>query len=129
MRRRIAAILGSFILAACLLDPASGTLPTYDPGAFCSLAALLPATVHVQPEADPPTWIEGADGTRTNLEWPIGFQLRVTGAVAEVVDPDGVVVARDGEELADAGGEGSARGEEWFAVCSIGDRQYTTADP
>ena len=129
MRHLAAGIVGSFVLGACQLGSAAGTLPTYDPGAFCSLAALLPATIQVEPDADPPTWIEGADGTRENLEWPIGFQLRVTGAMAEVVDPDGVVVARDGEELADAGGGSSARGEEWFAVCSIGDRQYTAADP
>jgi len=130
MRRLAAAIVGSFILAACKLGSASGTLPTYDPGAFCSLAILLPATIHVESDAEPPTWVEDPTaGTRTNLEWPVGFSLRVSGDVAEVVDPDGTVVARDGAELIDAGGGTSARGENWLAVCGIGDRAYTTADP
>jgi hypothetical protein len=131
MKGNGAPIVASVVLVgACQIASPSGTLPTYDPGAFCSLAQQRPAMVHVDPGADPPTWMEGPrDGRRTNLEWPIGFSLRVTGDVAEVVDPDGIVVARDGTQLTEAGGGTSARGDDWFAVCIIGGRHYTTADP
>lgn len=125
MRLVIAAVL----LVGCQLNGASGTLPTYDPGSFCSLAELFPAAVHVDPDADPPTWVDQPNGARTHLEWPTGFSIRVNGEIAEVVDPDGFVVVTDGDPLAGVGGGVSARGEEWFAVCSIGDKTYVKTAP
>jgi hypothetical protein len=123
--RPLAVLLCGLVLSACQLAAApntqAGQLPTYDPGDFCSLAALLPLAVHVDPRFDPPTWIEGADGGHAlKVEWPSGFSLRTTDGVAEVVDPDGNVVVRDGGQLTDAGGGASARGDGWFSVCILG---------
>lgn len=129
MRTRLSVVLAGMVVVVvgCQLGLSStapsASLPTYDPGEFCSLAKLLPATVHVDPHADPPTWVDGTDGAaRTNLEWPIGFRLRTSNGVAEVVDPDGRVVARDGQRLEDVGGGASERGPDWFAVCQIDGR-------
>jgi hypothetical protein len=132
--RPSALLLCALLLSGCLFatDPSSATgqLPTYDPGGFCSLAELLPATVHVDPKADPPTWIDELDsGRHTNLEWPVGFKLRVAHGVAEVVDPDDNVVVRDGGQLKEAGGGASARGEGWFSVCIINGHFYTSTNP
>jgi hypothetical protein len=72
----------------------------------------------------------GIEGHQTNLEWSIGFTLRFVDRVAEVVDPDGNVVVRDGGQLSDAGGGTSARGDGWFSVCVIDGRFYTSrTDP
>jgi hypothetical protein len=128
-------LLFALVLSGCQFaegaSSAPGQLPTYDPGGFCSLAALVPATVHVDPSADPPTWIGGTDGgRRINLEWPVGFALRVADGIAQVVDPDDNVVVRDGGQLRDAGGGTSARGDDWFSVCVINGRFYTSrTDP
>jgi hypothetical protein len=123
-------LLCGLVLSGCQLaaQPSSavGQLPTYDPGGFCSLAALLPATIIFEPSADPPTWIDDTDGGHgLNLEWPVGFTLRTTDGVAEVVDPNGDVVIRDGGQLIGAGGGSSARGDGWFSVCSIDGRPST----
>jgi hypothetical protein len=125
----MALFLCGFLVVACqgaapTGSPAAGQLPTWDPGPFCPIAELLPATVRVDPGADPPTWIVSP---RTNLEWPVGFRLQVTNGVGEVVDPDGTVVVRDGGQLVGAFGGASARGGSWFAVCGIGSRYYTTS--
>jgi hypothetical protein len=124
-----AALLSVVVLAACgdAQPSGVGVLPTWDPGGFCPLAELLYTTIHVDPSADPPVWATHAEGGRTYLEWPVGFTLHLSGGVAEIVDPDGVAVVRDGGRLSSAlGGGASARGEDWFSVCGIGSRLYTT---
>lgn len=129
--RSLAVLLCGLVLSGSQfvtgLNSAAEQLPTYDSRGFCSLAALLPAIVHVEPSADPPTWIDGPDGGHgLNLEWPVGFTLRTADGVAQVVDPDGNVVARDGGRLTDAAGGGSARGDDWFSVCIINGRFDTS---
>jgi len=121
-------LVAATLLTGCQLL-GSGNLPTYDPGAFCSLAELRPATMHVQPAAEPPTWIESPDGTRTNLEWPEGFRLGVDRGVGVVIEPDGIAVATDDDRLTDVGGGASTRGDDWFAVCVIDGHAYTSREP
>jgi hypothetical protein len=118
----LAFVLSGLVLAGSQFDPLAGRLPTYDPHGFCSLAQLLPATVHVQPDVDPPSWIVGREGDRIYLEWAVGFQLGVAEGVGVVYDAHAHVVARDGGVLTGAYGGASERGDAWFAVCGISDR-------
>ena len=126
--RRLAA---ASLLAACTVVATAcarddGGLPTYDPGHFCSLAALLPVRIEGDPGADPPIWGIGKTG-RVELVWPIGFTLHTTGGVLEVLDTDGKVVARQGELLVGAGGGGaSGEPDAPIQICIIGTRIYTS---
>ncbi|HEX2141641.1 MAG TPA: hypothetical protein VHK28_05115 [Candidatus Limnocylindria bacterium] len=112
--RRVAAVGGLLVLAACAAQAAGG-LPTY-PSDFCSPAELLsPVRITIEPDRDPPVW-----GTRTEsderleLLWPADYSLREEGTEGlVVVDGEGRVIARDGTVLNGVAGgtDGSGRVE------------------
>jgi hypothetical protein len=108
------------ILVGCAQTP--GILPTYDPGPYCSLAELATQTVHIDPYASPPTWTSSY-----KLEWPAGFRLDLNQRPYAVVDRGGQTIVRDGQQLIGAFGGTSTRGPDWFAVCGIGNKYYTTS--
>lgn len=51
-------------------------------------------------------WVEGADGARTAVVWPFGFQA--FGNPLRIVGPDGQLVAQQGDVLAIGGGSAPA---------------------
>ena len=57
--------------------------------------------------------------------WPRGFSARVAGDVAELVAPDGSVVARAGERFSAGGGYGPA--SDAFLACTVAGRNYSPA--
>jgi hypothetical protein len=61
------------------------------------------------------------DGERVDLVWPRGFSARALNGGAQIVAPDGRVIALEGEVLENyLGGDASA-------ICSVGDVIYPPA--
>lgn len=58
-------------------------------------------------------------GRQTTIVWPYGFAGRVVGDRAELLAPDGSVVAREGDVLDLGGGSGPP-----FHVCQINGKIY-----
>ncbi len=65
--------------------------------------------------------VEG--GARSEIVWPWGFSARLERGGAELVDSYGIVIAREGDVLADLGGGATEDGPH---VCSIGHRTYSS---
>jgi len=59
--------------------------------------------------------------TRVTLVWPDGYSVRGDSASYEVVDGDGVVIAKSGEELAIGGGGGTTDDSWGNADCIVGE--------
>jgi hypothetical protein len=64
-------------------------------------------------------------GAARSVVWPRGFSARVRDGRAELVAPDGSIVASEGDILENVGGAGSQDGA--FGVCSIGGTDYGPA--
>lgn len=62
-------------------------------------------------------------GTPENIVWAYGFSARVVDGQAQLVAPDGTVVAREGDVITDAGGGLGLTGDA-FHVCQIGKTMY-----
>jgi hypothetical protein len=62
-------------------------------------------------------------GTPESIVWAYGFSARVVDGQAELVAPDGTVVAREGDVISDAGGGLGLTGDA-FHVCQIGTTMY-----
>jgi hypothetical protein len=62
-------------------------------------------------------------GSRESVIWPHGFSARVLDGQAQLVAPDGTVVAREGDVLSHLGGGVGSTGDA-FHVCQIGSTQY-----
>jgi hypothetical protein len=85
----------------------------------CALALLLP--VQVVAEGQALAFVSVATGAQVRLVWPRGFSARSVGGRAEIVTPDGSVLAREADVLSGLGG-GSSGSE--FHICSIGGTIY-----
>ena len=62
-------------------------------------------------------------GSPTPIVWVYGFSARLVDGKAELVAPDGTVVAREGDVLSNLGGGLGSTGDA-FHVCSIGLTTY-----
>lgn len=100
-------------------EPPAITLPSGAQYA-CAAALLLPVRVVVQGGAI--SFVSVATGTEMRLVWPRGFTARSVGGRAEIVAPDGSVLAREGDVLSGLGG-GVGVGDA-FHICSIGGTIY-----
>jgi hypothetical protein len=86
-------------------------------------------TVHVLHDGDAVAF-ETVTGKRMDLVWPRGFSARLLDGRAEVVAPDGSVVAREGDELPSGTLGGSPSGtlaEPGFDICQVNSAYYPPA--
>ena len=104
MKKIVLTMIASFILAACAPEPATPkpaglTIRTNPNPNACPAGALPapPARFRIDPLAKEQVVVIGSDGRRYLVWWAWGQAGDVTGPV--VRDPNGVVVARDGELL------------------------------
>ena len=145
----IAMLVGT---SACTVGPPASYAPiTRTPAPLPSGATAL--TLEVAPLAasgPPPNWacagattetlrvvldggalaFETDTGERIDLVWPRGFSARLLDGRAEIVAPDGSVIAREGDEIADGTLSGSAAGTQpgsGFDICGVNDVYYTPA--
>ena len=85
----------------------------------CDLALLLPVRVVAQGQAV--AFVSVATGEQIRLVWPRGFSARRVEGRAEIVTPNGSVLAREGDVLSGLGG--GSPGTE-FHICSVGGTIY-----
>jgi hypothetical protein len=102
-------------------------LETDPPSVFgngCMTALLLPVRVAHTGDHLQFLWATGgsSDGTEARIVWPAGFSAWLVNGRAELREPDGQVVAVDGDVLNNLGGGGA--GDDRLHVCSIGDQIY-----
>ena len=121
MRRGAIAVLGLGIVVLVGLPFAlraantiAGTpleLPTAppNPGGICPLARLVPVTVGHE---DGRLVFRNGLGDELSLVWPNGYRARLVNGTGELLDPNGAIVARDGDTLSGIGGGGDP-----FIVC------------
>lgn len=82
---------------------------------------MLPFRLRIDATQPSPVWgIWEADGSRFEILWPPGFQLRTEGEPA-VVDPYGATIGSNGTRIDDAGGSGG----DPLLICTLGDVTYT----
>lgn len=87
----------------------------------CPDAGLAP--VRVTRSASELIFILVMNGSPRNIVWAYGFSARVVDGQAQLVAPDGTVVAREGDVISDAGGGLGLTGDA-FHVCQIGSTMY-----
>jgi hypothetical protein len=64
----------------------------------------------------------GGSGAQRHLVWPHGFSARLVDGKGELLDPDGRVIAREGDVIADIGG--GMFSHDTFSVCSVNGVEY-----
>jgi hypothetical protein len=70
-----------------------------------------------------PRWgitVGGAPGEAPPVFWPNGYVARDAGDHLELLNDRGQVVARTGDIVSAAGGQGTINGMEGFIVCPVG---------
>jgi hypothetical protein len=68
-------------------------------------------------------FISTTTGGRANVVWPFGFSARLVNGQAQLVAPNGTVIAREGDVLGDLGGGLGLKGDA-FHICSINGTIY-----
>lgn len=108
------------------LPTLSGIPPDAPPAvvATCGGMALEDAVVHGQAEAVDPVWFERVKQppVATQVRRPAGFTARFTPRL-EIVDADGVIVAREGDTVTKIGGQMGADGR--FEIWDFNGRSYS----
>jgi hypothetical protein len=86
------------------------------PGLGCPAVLVLPLRVEL---------VEGAiafsvvdDGARVSVSWPAGFSARLLDGRAELVTPDGEVLARDGDVISNLAGSAADNGDILVCISS-----------
>jgi hypothetical protein len=114
MRLTLAAVLLLGLVGCTPEEPGVLDLRPADPNLCPAVALPLPMHVVIDPEATDKVTAIADDGRRYHVYWAPGFQAAGTATYPEVRDPEGVVVARDGEVLDDYTLHG-------YKVCANGD--------
>lgn len=104
---------------ALILETAPPAASGPGPGRAC--AESTPVSVRVVREGDALV-VETVTGERMALVWPRGFSARLLDGRAEIVAPDGSVVAREGDELASGTLSGPSSG-----ICGVNGVYYPPA--
>lgn len=127
-RRWIVVLLPVILASAACSDVGSNSpLRTYVPSVdnqgrtLCQLTQSTAFLLEATADAADPVWGRRPDGSTLLIAWPPGFSVRFSPQ-AEVVDSLGRVVARQGEEISDAGGDVTASGI--LNVCEIAGHAY-----
>ncbi len=95
------------------------------PHAEWACPAALLAPVRVLRSGDTVTFRMASNEADVTLIWPRGFSARLVAGRVEIVAPDGAVIAREEDLLANMlGGAGDAQG---FHICSVSNRIYPPA--
>lgn len=107
MSRRIAALIliaMAMSVAACSLAPAVALRTAPAPAQAC-MDALIGGTLARHPQSG--LGITSADGQSTPVEWPFGYTARAEGDRIALLDAEGRVVAREGDQIQVGGGFGT----------------------
>lgn len=105
-------------------DPPAVPRPSASWG--CMDALLAP--VRVLREGDAVTFrLAQADQAVIGLVWPRGFSARLVAGRAEIVAPDGSVIGREGDVLANMFGGGIGEAPNTFYICSVKNVVYPPA--
>jgi hypothetical protein len=105
-------------------DPPAAPKPSAAWG--CTDALLAP--VRVVREGDAVTFrLAQADQAVIRLVWPRGFSARLIAGRAEIVAPDGSVIGREGDVLANMFGGGIGEEPNTFYICSVKNVAYPPA--
>lgn len=117
----IASVIGVAILSLAFgqhgTSPA-GSTASPSRSAFCGQAVIA---VRIGHSGSTVTFNDAETGAVAYLTFPTGFTTSIASGSAELLAPDGTVVAREGETLA-LGGGGS--GSKTFAVCTVNGVNY-----
>ncbi len=96
-----AAVVVAFLVLVAGCSPSDGPVPlqTLGSGIVCNAARVGGTLV---PD---PSFGVGLDrgGLHTGARWPNGYSARRVNGVIELLDPSGVVVARQGDQIVAAG--------------------------
>jgi hypothetical protein len=87
----------------------------------CDSAYLGPVQLrHDRDGGDAPlSFVTAEGGDEVDLVWQRGVSARLVGDRAEVVGPDGAVLAVEGRPSVELGGGGGAEGSDVFHVCFL----------
>lgn len=103
----------------------SPTFPPASGGALsaCGLVGFNDSGLHGSPTAADPVWVEAvaSPGAKVAVRWPAGFRARFSPKL-ELLDPAGVVVAREGDVLTDIGGYPGSDGR--FDIAEFDGKTY-----
>jgi hypothetical protein len=131
-RRLLAGSLLIVAIAACSGAPAASPTPaaTAAPGAAGSGASFALRTAAVKPDAcmdalmggklakhaQSGLGISSADGSQSPVEWPFRYSARVEFGRVILLDENGRIVAREGDEITVGGGFGN---QFWHACAPV----------
>ena len=86
----------------------------WPPSGFgCPTALVVP--IRVERDEGALIFSDAADGIRSQLVWPNGFSARLVNGRAELVAPDGSVLAREGDVISKLAGGAADNGD--ILVC------------
>lgn len=114
---RTPAALPSGATALELKTEPSATSP---PSANWACALALFAPVRLVRDGEAVAFVSSDDGTSEDLVWPRGFSARLVDGFAEVVAPDGSLIAREGDVISNLSGSSDH-------ICRIGNVIYPPA--
>lgn len=115
----LAASAVSLMLASCIGGFSLPTLSTRTAPPFGETPGACPAALlegNLIADGDSHLVVQPDRGPRSRLRWPSGYVVRRAMERLEVLDPEGEVVAREGDMVALGGGQ---LGTDVWDVCQV----------